>query len=68
VKSSNTNIMKARLISWSVISTGLGIGLLVTSFIGENDPKFTQWGIGMISIGIVILLGIKFLSRGKYEK
>ena len=49
------NSLAPRLLSWGMTFSGIGIGLIVASFVGEDTPTLAFVGTGMVAGGIVML-------------
>ena len=57
-----------RLLSWGMTFSGIGIGLIVAAFVGEDTPSLALLGLGMLAGGIVMLATRFFLGRGSSEQ
>ena len=57
-----------RLLSWGMTFSGLGIGLIVAAFVGEDTPSLALLGLGMLAGGIAMLATRFFLGRGSSEQ
>jgi hypothetical protein len=40
-----------RLLAWGMTSAGLGVGLIVAAFVGENTPVMMLWGTALLGVG-----------------
>ena len=45
------NSITPRLLSWGMTFSGLGLGLIVASFVGENTPPMALLGLGSLGGG-----------------
>ena len=52
-----------RLLGWGVMLAGLGIGLMVASFVGEDTPKLGLLGLALTGVGAVMGATYYFLGR-----
>jgi ABC-type uncharacterized transport system permease subunit len=48
-------------------SAGLGLGLIVAAFIGENTPVMVLWGAVMLGIGTSFTIAY-YLVRSKHSE
>ena len=47
-----------RLLGWSVVTLGMGIGLIVAAFfVGEYTPQLAYWGGALLLFGTISGLG-----------
>jgi ABC-type uncharacterized transport system permease subunit len=56
-----------RLLAWGMTSAGLGLGLIVAAFIGENTPVMVLWGAVMLGIGASFTVAY-YLVRSKHSE
>ncbi|MBF8267105.1 MAG: hypothetical protein HW388_613 [Dehalococcoidia bacterium] len=40
-----------RLLGWGTMLAGLGMGLMVASFVGEDTPEMGMWGLALLGAG-----------------
>ena len=40
-----------RLLAWGMTSFGLGLGLIVAAFVGEDTPIMAIWGAALLVLG-----------------
>ena len=57
-----------RLLSWGMTFSGLGIGLIVAAFVGEDTPSLALLGLGMLAGGIAMLATRFLLGWGSSEQ
>lgn len=62
------NSLAPRLLSWGMTFSGLGIGLIVASFIGEDTPAMALLGLGMLGGGIAMLAARYLFGRSAGER
>lgn len=48
--------MQDKLLSWCVTFSSFGIGLILASFIGENNSKMTYYGVGLLLLGFLLTI------------
>mgnify|MGYP001592512833 CR=1 FL=1 len=58
-----TSALAPRLLAWGMASAGLGIGLIVASFVGEDTPQLRLWGLVLSCVGAVLVAAYRFLGR-----
>ena len=46
-----SSVIAPRLLSWGMTSAGLGLGLIVAAFVGENTPVMILWGAVLLGVG-----------------
>ena len=44
-------VIAPRLLAWAMTSFGLGLGLIVAAFVGEDTPVMVLWGAGLLGVG-----------------
>ena len=57
-----------RLLSWGMTFSGIGIGLIVAAFVGEDTPSLALLGLGMLAGGIAMLATRFLLGRRSSEQ
>ena len=57
------NSLAPRLLSWGMTFSGLGLGLIVASFVGENAPTLALAGLGALGGGVTMLATRYLLGR-----
>ena len=62
------NSIAPRLLAWGMTFSGLGIGLVVASFVGEDTPTLALAGLGMLGGGVTMLGARYFLGRRSSEQ
>ena len=68
MKSNIERLIKPRLLGWSVVTLGMGIGLIVAAFfVGEYTPQLAYWGAGLLLFGILLAASCVLLARGIEE-
>ncbi len=68
MKSNIVNLIKPRLLGWSVVTIGMGIGLIVAAFfVGEYTPELASWGAGLLLFGILLAASYVLIARGIEE-
>lgn len=55
-----------RLLGWGVTSAGLGVGLIVAAFVGENTPVMILWGAALLGVGAAFG-GTYYLLRSRHS-
>ena len=48
-----SGVTAPRLLAWGMTSAGLGLGLIVAAFVGENTPVMMLWGAALLGVGAV---------------
>lgn len=48
-----SSVVAPRLLAWGVTAAGLGLGLLVAAFVGEDTPAMALWGAALLGVGAV---------------
>ena len=46
-----SGVLAPRLLAWGMASAGLGLGLIVAAFVGEDTPEMMLWGAGLLGVG-----------------
>jgi hypothetical protein len=54
----NASFIAPRLLAWGMTSSGLGLGLIVAAFVGDNTPSMVLWGAVLLGIGAA--LGVSY--------
>ena len=68
MKSNIVRLIKPRLLGWSVVTLGMGIGVIVAAcFVGEYTPQLAYWGSGLLLFGILLAASCVLLARGIEE-
>ena len=62
------NSLAPRLLSWGMTFSGLGMGLIVASFVGENAPSLALLGLGSLGGGATMLTARYLLGRKNSEQ
>ena len=58
-----------RLLGWSVVTLGMGIGLIVAAFfVGPYPPQLAYWGGALLLFGTILVASYLLLARGIQEK
>ena len=52
-----------RLLAWGMTSAGLGLGLIVAAFVGENTPAMALWGTALLGVGAAFAAAYYLLRR-----
>ena len=69
MKSNILSLVMPRLIGWSVVTLGMGIGLIVAAFfVGEYTPQLAYWGGALLLFGTILVASYLLLARGIQEK
>ncbi len=50
----NASFIAPRLLAWGMTSTGLGLGLIVAAFVGEDTPEMVLWGAALLGVGAAL--------------
>ena len=58
-----SSALTPRLLGWGVMLAGLGIGLIVASFVGEDTPELGLWGLALSGVGAALGATYYFLRR-----
>ena len=58
-----TDVLAPRLLAWGMTSSGLGLGLLVASFVGDGDPELRLWGVVVLGVGVALSATYYFLRK-----
>ena len=58
------NSLAPRLLSWGMTFSGLGFGLIVAAFVGEDTPSLALLGLGSLGGGAT-MLATRFLIGRK---
>jgi hypothetical protein len=58
-----SSALTPRMLGWGVMLAGLGIGLIVASFVGEDTPELGLWGLGISGVGAVLSATYYILRR-----
>ena len=58
-----TDVLAPRLLAWGMTSSGLGLGLLVASFVGEDAPVLLLWGAVLLGVGVALSAAHYFLRK-----
>ena len=48
--------LQDKLLGWSITFSSFGIGLILASFIGENNSKMTYYGVGLLLLGFLLTI------------
>ncbi len=48
-------VIAPRLLAWGMTSSGLGLGLIVAAFVGEDTPVMILWGAAMLGVGAAFI-------------
>ena len=62
------NSLAPRLLSWGMTFSGLGMGLIVASFVGENTPPMALLGLGSLGGGAAMLAARFLIGRKSSEQ
>ena len=46
-----SSVIAPRLLAWGMTSSGLGLGLIVAAFVGEDTPVMILWGAALLGVG-----------------
>ena len=60
--------MEPRLLAWAMTCAGLGLGLIVASFVGKDTPVLLAWGTGLLTLGVVVGTTQRYLKRRSREQ
>ena len=55
-------VIAPRLLTWGMIFSGLGFGLIVAAFVGEDDATWKLWGAVLLGMG-AIFIAVYYLVR-----
>ena len=59
-------VIAPRLLAWGMTSAGLGLGLIVAAFVGEDTPVLMLWGAGLLGVGAAYT-GMYYLVRSRHN-
>ena len=59
-------VIAPRLLTWGMIFSGLGFGLIVAAFVGEDDPAWMLWGAVLLGVG-AIFIAMYYLVRNRHS-
>ena len=62
------NSLAPRLLSWGMTFSGLGFGLIVAAFVGEDTPSLALLGLGSLGGGATMLAARYLLGRKNSEQ
>jgi hypothetical protein len=62
----NIDSISQRLLALGMTSLGLGLGLIVTAFVGENTPVMGLWGSIIFGIGASFTASY-YLTRSRHS-
>ncbi len=60
----NASFIAPRLLAWGMTSAGLGLGLIVAAFVGEDTPVMVLWGTALLGVGAA-LSATSYLVRSR---
>ena len=61
------DMLGPRMLAWGMTAAGLGIGLMVAAFVGEDTPNLLVWGAALLAGGAVLAVASRFL-RSKQDE
>ena len=50
-----SGVIAPRLLAWGMTSSGLGLGLIVAAFVGEDTPVMVLWGAALLGVGAAFI-------------
>ena len=62
----STSFIEPHLLAWGMTSAGLGLGLIVAAFVGEDTPVMVLWGAALLGVGAV-LSATYYLVRSRHS-
>ena len=62
----NASFIAPRLLAWAMTSAGLGLGLIVAAFVGEDTPEMVLWGAVLLGVGAA-LSATYYLVRSRHS-
>ncbi len=62
------NSLTPRLLSWGMTFSGLGFGLIVAAFVGEDTPSLALLGLGSLGGGATMLAARFLIGRKSSEQ
>ena len=62
------NSLAPRLLSWGMTFSGLGFGLIVAAFVGEDTPSLALLGLGSLGVGATMLAARFLIGRKSSEQ
>ena len=62
------NSLAPRLLSWGMTFSGLGFGLIVAAFVGEDTPSLALLGLGSLGGGAAMLAARFLIGRKSSEQ
>lgn len=61
----NAGFIAPRLLAWGMTSAGLGLGLMVAAFVGENTPVMVLWGAALLGVGAALSVTSYLVRSGR---
>lgn len=58
-----SSMLAPRLLSWGMTSAGLGLGLVVAAFVGEDTPMLALWGGLLVGAGTLLMASHYLIRR-----
>tara|TARA_B100001013_G_scaffold122087_1_gene70843 strand:+ start:299 stop:496 length:198 start_codon:yes stop_codon:yes gene_type:complete len=49
-------VIAPRLLTWGMMFSGLGFGLIVAAFVGEDDAVWMLWGALLLGVGTIFIV------------
>ena len=63
----STGMLGPRLMAWGMTASGLGIGLIVAAFVGEDTPILAVWGAALSIAGLAMVVASRIVESRRNE-